>query len=258
MRRAASTSAVFALFAMLAAALFAAPAIAQSSDGFVAAVTEDQIAVSSTFSGARIFVFGATPSRRADDVVVVVRGPGGPVTVMRREPVFGLWVNSDPVKFEAAPGFFAVMTAKPLSQIASRKAIWELGLDPAGAARLTGATPADADPGAYRAALVRLKRAQNLYQENPRGLTRLPGGLYRSPVALPANAPPGEYRVEVYLFRNRKLVGTETSTIQITRIGVERMIHDFADRFPVLYGITAVLVALGAGWLASVTLGRRT
>ena len=67
----------------------------------------------------------------------------------------------------------------------------------AASAQLETATPRGADPSEYKAALVRLRRNQGLYQvyathANPDergGLTMYQGGLFRAVVLLPANAP---------------------------------------------------------------------
>ena len=217
-----------------------------------AAVAEEQIAVSSQYQGSTVDVWGVNPDRRGrGDIVVVVRGPNQPATVMRKRRVFGLWVNGDPVRFSEAPGFFAVLSNRPLRDIASPQAIWSLELDPAASAELQSATGSD-DPSAYRAALVRLRRAQGLYLENSRsGLTQHGGGLFRARVRLPANAPIAEYHADTYLFRNGLLVSSQRIPVRISRVGIERRIHDLAMNYSFAYGILMVLMALGAGWIAA-------
>lgn len=233
------------------------PARAQTTPGIAAAVTDDEIAVTSDFRGARITVFGATPARRLPgDVVVAIRGPGAPITVMRKRRTGILWLNRDPVRFADAPSFHAVASARPLIQIASTKDIVELGLDPAGQARLTGPTPADADPSDYRRGLVRLQRARGLYQELPRALVVRPGGLFKAQVSLPANAPPGDYTADVYLFRNGRLQASETAKISISRQGVEQTIYALAQDRPFFYGLFTVALALSAGWIAALLFRR--
>jgi len=241
-----------ALFAFLCAALaWAAAAHAQPAPGFSAAVADDVIAVTSDFRGARITVFGAAPRRGAGDVVVAIRGPGASISVMRKRRTGFLWLNRDPVAFTDAPSFFAVVSAKPLVQIASTRDVWELGLDPAAQAKLAGATPPDADPGAYRQGLVRIQRARGLYQELPHGLVLRPGGLFKAQVSLPANAPPGAYRADVYLFRGGRLQASESSPILISRQGVEQTVFQLAHKRPLIYGLAAVAFALSAGWVAA-------
>ncbi len=244
------------LILALGLAFAAAPGRAGAQDGFAAEVSERLIEITSDFRGARLTIFGVAPQRRQGDLVVVLRGPSEQVTVKRKRQVAGLWINSDPVTFKNVPTFFAAFSAEPLAQIAPARAFWELGLDPTVGSPVEGATPADADRAAYRAALVRLKRDRRLYQENPRGLEVYESGLFKAQIALPANAPPGRYTMDVYLFRNQRLIASESSSIDISRVGLERAVHDLAMRFPVVYGLAMVALALGAGWGAAIMLRR--
>jgi uncharacterized protein (TIGR02186 family) len=224
-----------------------------------AAVTQEQITVNSDYRGSVVTVFGVNPDRRGrGDIVVVVRGPSQPATVMRKRRFLGLWVNGPPVRFSEAPSFFAVMSNRPLRQIATPQAIWSLGLDPAASAQLSSSVPAGADPSDYRAALVRLRRAQGLYQELGRaGLRQYTGGLFLATVRLPANAPIAQYHAETYLFRDGRLISSQRTSVQIARVGIERNIHELAMNASLLYGLLAVTLALAAGALAAY-LFRRT
>ncbi len=258
------------VLAALALVLLAAPARAQApgdvASDLPAAVAEEQITVSSDYRGSFITVFGVNPDRRGrGDIVVVVRGPTQSTVVMRKRRVFGLWINGDPVRFGEAPSFFAVLSNRPLRQIASPQAIWQYQLDPAASAQLASAVPAGADPSDYRAALVRLRRTQGLYQwyygsaspDRRGGLTMYQGGLFRAVVRLPANAPIAQYHADTYLFRDGRLISSQRIPVTISRVGIERRIHDLATNASWLYGIVTVLMALGAGWLAAL-LFRRT
>jgi len=239
-----------------------APAFAPPPGGAAAdlpaALAEAEIQVGTTYRGSVIEVWGVNPDRRGrGDIVVAVRGPSQPAVLMRKRRVLGLWINGDPVQFSEAPAFFAALSSRPLRQIASPQSIWSLQLDPAASAQLAGATPPGTAPSDYRAALVRLRRAQNLYQEGEEGLTLHQGGLFRVQVRLPANAPIANYFVDTYLFRDGRLISSQRLTVGIARVGFERRIHDLATRFSFLYGILTVLLALGAGWGAA-ALFRRT
>ena len=229
-----------------------------------AAVAEEQITVSSDYRGSTITLFGVNPDRRGrGDIVVVVRGPDVPATVMRKRPLLGLWVNGEPVRFSKAPAFFAVLSNRPLRAIASPQEIYTRRLDPSASIVLASATPGEDDPSAYREALVRLRRAQGLYSdvvanvENQRHrLTVYQGGLFRAVVSLPANAPIAEYSADTYLYRNGHLISSARVPIRITRVGVERQIHDLATNASFAYGLLTVVVAMGAGWLAAFTFRR--
>lgn len=259
--------------AALAYLLLTVPAAAQEQPGDVAndlpaAVAEEQITVSSDYRGSYVTVFGVNPDRRGrGDIVVVVRGPTQPASVMRKRQVLGglLYVNGDAVRFSEAPSFFAVLSNRPLRQIASAESIWRYQLDPAASAQLSSTVPAGGDPSAYRAALVRLRREQGLYQdyagralpERRGGLTMYQGGLFRAVVRLPANAPIAQYHADTYLFRDGRLISAQRIPISISRVGFERRIHDLATNFSFFYGLLTVMLALAAGWVAAL-LFRRT
>jgi uncharacterized protein (TIGR02186 family) len=269
--------------ALLAMLLWAHPALAQdppasapveipaptaspdAGSELPAAVAEERITVSSDYRGSFVTVFGVNPDRRGrGDIVVVVRGPGQTATLMRKTRVVGLWINGAPVRFSSAPSFFAVLSNRPLRQIASPESIWRYGLDPAATAQLETATPRGADPSDYKAALVRLRREQGLYQvfsaradPNARGgLTMYQGGLFRAVVPLPANAPIARYWADTYLFRDGRLISSQRIPIDVSRVGVERRIHDLATQASLLYGIITVMLALFAGWIASILFRR--
>lgn len=260
------------ILAALAFALIAGgPAAAQQQPGadvaadLPAGVAEEQITVSSTYGGSYITVFGVNPDRRGrGDIVVVLRGPDSNVTVMRKRRVFGLWINGDPVRFRDAPEFFAVLSSHPLREIANPQSIWRYELDPAASAELASATPRDSTAADYRAALVRLRREQGLYQwysRPPRGserggLTTYQGGLFRAVVRLPANAPIAQYHADTYLFRDGRLISRQSIPITVSRIGFERTIHDLATNLSWLYGVVTVMLAMLAGWGAALLFRR--
>lgn len=253
-----SASRITVFVAILLMWLVEAPPVrAQGQTAIAADVTDDVIAVTSDFRGARITVFGVAPSRgEPGDVLVAIRGPSVPVTVMRKRRTGPLWLNRDPVRFQDAPAFHALASAKPLMEIASTKDIVALGLDPVGHARLSSPTPLDADPSDYRRGLARLQRERGVYQELPRALVMRPGGLYKAQVTLPASAPPGEYTADVYLFRNGRLQATESASISISRQGLEQTIHALANEQPLVYGLFTVALSLFAGWIAALVFRR--
>ncbi|MDP1778355.1 MAG: TIGR02186 family protein, partial [Brevundimonas sp.] len=85
-----------------------------------AAMTDARVMIDSSFRGASIVLYGAVfnPTDRPADVVVVVRGPDGPVRLVKKTRSMGFWLNSRPVLFEGAPGFYMTASTRPLSDIA--------------------------------------------------------------------------------------------------------------------------------------------
>ena len=159
-----------------------APAAAQRGPDLATGITEEEVAVTSDYRGARLTVFGVHLLRGQgrNDVVIILRGPGEREIVRRKRRILGLWINADPVRFDDAPSFYSIASTRPIGTFLSASTIANLGLDPGARARLDGSTPDDSDPAAYRRALVRLKKAAGLYRESPQGLRLEDDGAFKA------------------------------------------------------------------------------
>lgn len=238
-----------------------------------AALTDTTVKVSSDFSGARIVLYGAVfdTAARPSDVVVIVRGPEQPIRLTRKQRVFGLWLNSRPVVFRGAPGFYRAASNRPLHQIANYSALRRLG---AGVDHLTINAPAEqrvetrygvrdvvvselgADYYVWRRAVVRLKQATGLYDEDGRGVRFVDRGLFRAEIDLPSGAPTGVYRAEILLFQDGRPISRRTRTLTVEKVGIERALYVWAHDRPWSYGLASMAFALAAGWAASAAFRR--
>ena len=233
-----------------------------------AALTDAQVEVDSSFRGASIVLYGAVfnPTDIPADVVVVVRGPDAPVRLVKKTRNMGVWLNSRPVLFEGAPGFYMTASTRPLSDVAGFSQLRRLGV---GVDHLRIDAPEESrtvtrygvrdvvisrlgeDYLDWRRAVIRLKEAAALYDTDPDGVTFVDRGLFRAQVELPAVAPTGEYHAEVWLFRDGAPAGVSNLTLTVEKVGFEREIYELAHRRPWSYGILCVLLAVGMGYLAS-------
>lgn len=243
----------------------AAPAYGKE---LVTSLSEHLVSITSSFTGSEILVFGAVGDT-ADDpslspfdpfhIAIVVRGPPVPVVTRNKERTAGIWVNRRSVQFGAVPGFYAAATTGPLREIASETVLLRHQI---GSEFLR--FPLDRPPGKddpiveddYRRALVRLLAKTEKFRDEIGKVTFLGERLFRWTVRLPANVPVGNYKVEVYLLRGGQVTSAQTSPLFVHKIGVERGIFRFATEQPFLYGLLAVLIALGAGWAANVVFGK--
>ena len=246
----------------------ALPPPVASGPAVSAALTETNVRVNSDFRGDRIVLYGAIfdPLSRPSDVVVIVRGPEQPVRIARKTRVAGVWVNSRPVVFQGAPGFYIAASTRPLDEIARFGVLRRLE---AGVDRLAINAPAEqrietrygvrgvvvsrlgADYYDWRQAVVRLKEAEHLYDVDEHGVRFVDKGLFRAEIALPAEAPIGRYDVRILLFQNGQPVSEKERTLTVEKVGAERSLYLWAHRRPWSYGLAAMAFALAAGWAAS-------
>ncbi len=233
-----------------------------------AALTDAQVKVDSGFRGAKIVLYGAVfnPTDTPADVVVVVRGPDAPVRLVKKTRNMGVWLNSRPVLFEGAPGFYMTASTRPLNEIAAFGQLRRLGV---GVDHLRIAAPDEArtvtrygvrdvvvsrlgdDYLDWRRAVIRLKEQAALYDTDPDGVSFVDKGLFRAEVDLPTTVPTGQYYAEVWLFQEGKPTSVSNLTLTVEKVGFERGIYEFAHRHSWLYGVFCVLLAAGVGYLGS-------
>ena len=66
----------------------------KAQNQIVADLSQENVEISTDFLGAKILLFGAYDGRVGDDIIVVVTGPKGLVTIQKKEKVLGVWVNT--------------------------------------------------------------------------------------------------------------------------------------------------------------------
>jgi uncharacterized protein (TIGR02186 family) len=229
----------------------AAPARAQA---LVADLSNHLVAITTGFTGADILLFGAVEG--PGDVVVTVRGPDRDEIVRRKVRIAGLWMNGAEVRFSGVPVFYAYFASKPPAEILTEEIaeIHQIGTENL---NLRSDTPRpEAEIDAFRAALLRAKERQGLYQPNPGGLVFLGQRLFRANLVFPGNVPTGSYRVDVLLIREGQVVSAQTTPLYISQAGVSADVYEFAHRQAALYGALAIVLAVGSGWLAGVVFRR--
>ena len=177
---------------------------------------------------------------------MVIEGPSEPMVARRKERVAGIWVNAKGQTFPSVPGFYAVLSSRPFRAITSDAQLKALGI---GFANLDFGrrTHGDVQDAVYRAAVIRLKQQQNLFQEHDDGVGFIGRSLFRATVDLPVSVPIGRYTSNVYLFRDGALISKKESTLEVSKVGFERMIYLLAFRYPFLYGLLAVAIAMWPG-----------
>ncbi|WP_374762939.1 TIGR02186 family protein [Yunchengibacter salinarum] len=226
-------------------------------------LSNDRIEIRYSFRGADLILFGAFGDTRLDDpqtgdVVVVVRGPELPTTVRRKGEVGGIWINQDEIHFPAAPGYYAVASTRPLEEIAAPDVFRQAGIGFHNLRlAIRGGPGTEAQKPAFRDALYRLGTRDGLYRQGRDRVHLLGEGLFRTSVTLPSNVPVGRFQVEAFIFEQGTMKARHGIELTVYKEGFERAVFAFAHDRPFLYGVTAVIIALFAGWLASAVRRRR-
>jgi uncharacterized protein (TIGR02186 family) len=239
---------------------------AARAEHLVIDLSAHQVQINSSFVGTDLVLFGAierddkTVARSGTyDVVVRVTGPPQQEVTFRKSRVLGIWVNAEARQFLNVPGYLAMLSNRPLNEIAGPDTLrrYHIGLEnvtlPQQIAGDIGDVPLT-DP--FRMAFLRLNREQRLYREVPNAVTFRTANLFRAAIRIPANVPVGSYNVDVFLFAEGVMLAPSDSAIDIQKVGFEQFVANSAHEHGVLYGLATAGLALLTGWFASVVFRR--
>jgi uncharacterized protein (TIGR02186 family) len=237
---------MFGLVLISLAALVPRPG---QADTVTADLSSHSIAITTGFTGASVVLFGATDG--GADVVAVVRGPERDVTIWRKGKVAGIWANQESVTFANVPSFYAVAANRPLGEALSpaAAALYKIGTDNLKFETRSPTDPSRAKP--FADALIEVRKRAGVFTPTHEKIAFLGDRLFRTTFSFPANVPTGTYLVEVFLVRDKDVVGGQTTPLIVSKVGVDAAVFDFARRDALTYGAIAVTIAAMAGWIAS-------
>lgn len=231
--------------------------------GLVADVSKDSIAIQFDFTGDSLLLFGAVEpvaDGLPTDVAIVLRGPGENFLLRKKQRVFGIWVNTLSYAVGPLPGFYALVSSRPIGDIAANeeRRLHELGSDYLRVNNLETMAAEDS-PQNFKealAAFVRIKQERGLFIQSDNGVEIMDGRLFRAEIKLPSGMPVGTYVTEFFAFHNGRLIGYQTGEIPVDIVGAGQVLHSAAFDQPLLYGLGGVIIAFLMGWLVAVIFRR--
>ena len=219
-------------------------------------VSQHEVQVRQGFRGTELLLFGAilTPEgARAGqdyDIVVVLKGPTRSIILREKQRIAGIWINAESTEFRSAPTFFAVASAKPISKIVDDKtaAIYELGLPWLQLSPIGAYDPKE--QARMSAGLVDLMTREGLYKQDAKAVTVSEQVLYQARIALPSSVQTGTYTAETFAINHGRVVASAISKVEVKKQGFERVVARFAEDNGFFYGLLAVALSVGMGFLA--------
>ena len=228
------------------------------SEEVLAGLSQTALALTATFTGSEILVFGAVrrdtpiPEDAAPlHVIVTIEGPPQRLSVWRKGRIGGIWMNVEEVRVARAPSLYAVASTAPLDQILSSTEDLRHSISIPRAIRSFGTMAMAADAPLFVEALIRLRTEDGLFTDAPGAMQVQQETLFSGTLELPANLIEGTYRARVFLTRGGRVVDQYETGIEVRMAGLERWLSTLARDTPLAYGLLAVFIAVAAGWSAS-------
>ncbi|HRE20396.1 MAG TPA: TIGR02186 family protein, partial [Rhabdaerophilum sp.] len=213
-----------------------------------------------TYTGAEITVFGLierdarTIARTGNyDIVALVQGPTGEVTVQRKGKFGPIWLTDDRKKYAKVPLFFSILSSRPLSAVVDETVREKLmlGLEYFLPKPEMQPEKRDLDDFGFRNALLRLRRDEGGLVEDPKSITMIRPNLFTARVVLPATAPTGLYLVNLTILAEGVPLKTAQAGFVVRKVGFDAFVANAARTEAWGYGLFTVLMAVMMGWIAN-------
>ena len=200
----------------------------------VADLSQENVKISTDFQGAKILLFGAYDGKKGDDIIVIVTGPKGLVTVQKKEKIFGVWVNKKKVNYINAPKYLSISSNRKIEDILNKKTqkISEIGLNNFNIRIQPGIKVKNEKQ--WRQALTRNMLKSNLWSVNENSVSLNKDALFRSFLELPSNVITGQFEVKILHYRNSKLVSQQINSINVSKSGISAEIYGIAQNYSTL------------------------
>lgn len=226
-------------------------------ESVVLGLSQNEIAITTSFDGSEILVFGAVkrdvpvPEGPPLEVIVTVAGPSVPVMVRRKGRRLGIWVNTDAVEVDRAPSFYAVATSGLLRDVLRDTEDLRYQISVPRAIRSVGAPMEISDAASFTEALIRIRTDADLYQLQENHVVVDEQTLFRGRIELPAALTEGAYVTRIFLTRDGVVVADYETAIDVRKVGMERWLFTLSREQPFIYGLMSLAIAILAGWGAS-------
>ena len=169
-----------------------------SAEDVVLGPSKNSVANTMNFDGYDILVFDTGKRKRAIpkeplQVIVIIAGPNKPLVVSSKDQQFGSWVNTESLKIQDAPSFYAVAASAPFEAAITD---WQDAIHTVSVARSIKAQrigPTIPDNAHFIDAVICIKTGEELYHLLKNTVAVDQKMLFRTPIKMPANLAVGYY-----------------------------------------------------------------
>lgn len=245
----------FILRLLILSIYFSAPGVALAKPQLILDLAKEKVEITTGFNGETLNIYGLViaddPDRDAYEIAVTIKGPAENMIVRRKEEVFGMWMNRSFVEFKDVYSLYDLSLSAPPEEISDPGTLekYDIGLDYLS----FEPTRKIQDPVSeltFHEAVISTKQSQSLYALTQKDLEFITENFFTTSFRVPASVPTGMYMIEGFLFNEGKLVDHRKKELKVAQVGMNAEIFQFARYNALLYGLTAIFLALAFGWMA--------
>ena len=216
--------------------------------------TKQKIEVDTRFAGERIYFFGTIPDPEADIVVKLISKHNDPIKLTRKGKAVLFWMSTKQFEIRNVPYIYKIHSSKPLGEFLTPELVRAYKLDYDTLKhdmeiRLIKGEPSPDDKEVMFEGYLKMKENENLYRiaENRIRITK--GRLFEHYFTFPDKAKEGSYVIESYAIKDGQVIAESNDIVEVKKVGLMGWLYRTSQNSGLLYGIMAVVIAVGAGLL---------
>ena len=221
-------------------------------------IVPDLIEVGTFFDGTKILVGAEIP--QCDGVVIKLSEDGKETTLnMKGKKVF-FWMNVARVDVNNAPGIYILSSTGKLEDICSKDVLKSelIGYD--ALKEKIDFKSNESLTGNEFEEFIKFKEKDGSYKITlsvKTGVDTEGRGIFNGQLDIPSFIPPGEYSVDIFCFRDKKLLDKWSDKIVVKDVELPLLIINLAKNSPALYGVIAIIIAMAAGIIIGLIFARK-
>lgn len=241
------------LFCALLLLAAAAPAWAQNNN-IVAALNENQVNITTRFTGKELLIFGALA--QPGQVIIKLVSPVQAVTLTHKKHFGIFWLDAGHEKVLNAPGLVHILASAPKDSLLPLPVREQYGLSWRQFLQQIRFSPAPDNPGLWQQALLRLKQHSGYYVEDDQAVTIIDQKLFSARITLPSNLPLGRYQLQILLVSNGRVIDQHFQHIDVRQVSMEQWVSSITRDDPWTFAIFFTLVVGVVGLVLGILLRR--
>jgi uncharacterized protein (TIGR02186 family) len=229
-----------------------AAAFGISSAELTATANHDHINIDFFYHGSTVSIRGT--SDPGTDLIIKIASPEGHQALKKKGKVGGLlWMNVGELKFENVPNLYSLHSTKKLEDMLTPEEMEKYVLGYSALENHADISPLSTqeEKDKWFNEFLRYKEASKLYSTDYGKIsTTMQDGKqqYYILAPWPYQATPGDYIITVYAVKGKKIVEKAETRVKVQQVGTVKTLATMAKNKGALYGLLAILAALGAGF----------
>lgn len=250
---------IYSFFLLLG--LLCHPLSAYSAAPLTFKLEPNAVMIETFYNGTSVSVSGKVAAD--NEVVIVLKGRSEDLTLKKKGKALGLlWMNLGDVTFYQVPSLYLLYASKNLDEFThvDRKQWDQLGIGFESLGRKIEISSPLAEKDSLIQEFIKLKQSQGLYAVSPQAVqfTNIDGQWksFQADVQVPSRIVPDDYELTVMEIHDGTVIATAAEPLKVKMAGLPQMLSNLAFNHGALYGVLAVLIAIGAGLLMDFFFGQ--